>query len=379
MPTVLVAMDKFKGSATAAEACASVCAGIRTVAPNWSCRELPLADGGDGTVDALLEAGWRPGQVDTIDGQGEPVASLVAVDGRRAVVELANICGIARWRGELDPWRATTIGLGRVLRAMVEDGMSDVSVGLGGSASTDGGLGVLAGLGFEVVDDSGDPVPPGLIGLESASRIVAPADIDLLRSVRWTVLADVDASLFGPLGAAFRFGPQKGLSTEEIARADELLRRWDAVLAANSARRVGDVPGTGAAGGVGAALVSQLDARIVSGFDFVARQVGLDAAVASAHAVVTGEGHLDETSLIGKVVGEVLTRAREVGKPSCVVVGDVDELLRGDIPESVFTLVEFAGSREAAMGDAVTYLRQAGQSAGQWLRDPGHSVTGGPE
>lgn len=371
MPTVLVAMDKFKGTATAAEACASVCEGIRAVASNWAYRELPLADGGDGTVDALLGSGWRPVEVETEDGRGAPTTALVAASGSDVVVELASICGIAGWRGELDPWHAHTIGLGRALRSMVELGMSDIHVALGGSASTDGGLGVLVGLGFEILDDAGEPVPPGLAGLESAARVIAPPDFEQLRSRRWTLLADVDAPLVGPLGAAFGFGPQKGLTAADVERADGLLRRWEEVLAANSGHRVVAEPGTGAAGGVGAALVSQLGAQIVSGFDFLAQQVGFDAAIESADAVVTGEGHLDETSLTGKVVGGVLALARESDKPVCVVVGDADQRVRPGLPGPVFTLVEIAGSPDAAMADAPGFLRKAGRLAGAWLLGQG--------
>jgi len=373
MPNVLVAMDKFKGTATAAEVCASVCAGIQDCAGQWSIQSMPLADGGDGTVAALIDSGWESIPIETVDGHGAAITSMVARKADTAVVELADICGLAKWHGELDPWHANTVGLGLAMRTLVELGATEIFVAVGGSASTDGGLGALIGLGFEIVDDAGDLVPNGLAGLASAARIIAPPHIERLRSVRWTVLVDVVAPLFGPQGAAYRFGPQKGLADEDIAEADRLLRGWDTVLAVTNGRRVGDMLGTGAAGGVGAALVSQLDARIESGFGFVAEKLGLLSAIAHADAVVTGEGHLDETSFTGKVVGEVLRLTHLAGTPACVVVGDIDGHINPERLDRVITLMEIAGGKDAAMDDAVVHLRQAGRWVGEWLNKPGIS------
>lgn len=363
-PTVVVAMDKFKGTATADEACRLVCEGITLERPDWTCVSIPMADGGDGTVEALIRAGWEPKSVPAVDAQDRPVVARVAMRGDTAVIELADICGIARWQGDLRPWQAHTVGLGVVMRRMVEAGAGHIVVALGGSASTDGGSGVLAGLGFEVLDEGGAVVEPGLAGLRSAHHIRPPRDLDRLKGVKWTVLVDVDAPLFGPRGAARRFGPQKGLDADDVEAADLLLRRWDDVLRDLAGRHVGSMPGTGAAGGVAAAIVAALGGVMTPGFDFVAANAGLRDALADADAAVTGEGRFDASSLTGKVPGAVMAWARQEGVDVFVVAGDVDPSLAGP---SILTLTSLAGSLEAAIGDPLTYLREAGREVGRRL------------
>lgn len=372
VPTVVVAMDKFKGTATADQACSQVCEGIAQELPDWSCVAIPMADGGDGTVDALIRAGWQSVRVDAVDAQGYRVLADVATGPDAAVVELANICGIARWQGDLRPWQAHTIGLGMAMRHMVDKGAGHIVVALGGSASTDGGSGVLTGLGFDVLDERGTAVEPGLAGLRFAQRIDPPADIERLRSIEWTVLVDVDAPLFGPRGAARRFGPQKGLDVDDVEDADLLLRRWDQVLQALAGRRVGSIPGTGAAGGVAAAIVAALDANMTPGFDFVAANAGLRKALSAADAVVTGEGRFDASSLTGKVPGAVRAWAAREGIAVFVVAGDVDPALADP---SILTLSSLAGDIDVAMSDPLPYLREAGREVGRRLG----ALRSGPE
>ena len=368
-PTLVVAMDKFKGTATADQACSLVSEGIAQQLPDWACVAIPMADGGDGTVEALIRAGWQAVLVDAIDAQSQPVSARVATRGDTAVVELADVCGIARWQGELRPWQAHTLGLGMVLRSMVDEGVRHIVVALGGSASTDGGSGVLAGLGFEVLDDRGDAVEPGLAGLQFAHRIRTPADIELLRQVEWTVLVDVDAPLFGPRGAARSFGPQKGMDGDDVEEADLLLRRWDDVLRDFAGCNVGSMPGTGAAGGVAAAIVAALDADMMPGFDFVADHVGLREALTDADAVVTGEGRLDASSVTGKVPGALVSWATHEGIPVFVVAGDVDPSFADPrlADRVVITLTSLAGDLQAAMSDPLPYLREAGREVGRRL------------
>ena len=370
MKTVLVAMDKFKGSATADEVCSSVCAGISQTAADVRCVSVPLADGGDGTVAALRRAGWEIVSVPSVDAQGAPVTADVARSGDTVVVELANICGIARWRGELDPWRAHTTGVGHVIRALSDERIHRIVVAAGGSASTDGGLGLLMGVGFRVTDEHGVEVEPGLAGLRSASAIEFPSDAQALRSCEWTVLVDVESPLCGPQGAARRFGPQKGLSDDDAAIADDVMARWESLLAQTSARTVGSIgviPGTGAAGGIAAPLVALLDARIESGFDFVATQCDLTTHVASADFVVTGEGRVDASSLAGKVVGKVLSMATQANVPAGVVAGSIDADIRSSLPLTVLSLTQLAAGEAEALADPSRYLQEAGRSIGDVL------------
>lgn len=370
MKTVVVAMDKFKGSASAEQVCSSVCAGIDETTTEVRCVSVPLADGGDGTVAALRRAGWELLSVPSVDAQGAPVTAEVARRGDTVVVELANICGIALWRGELDPWRAHTTGVGQAIRTLIDERVRRIVVAAGGSASTDGGLGVLVGLGFRVTDDHGVEVEPGLTGLRSASRIEFPSDAQALRICEWTVLVDVDSPLCGLQGAARRFGPQKGLSDDDVAIADDVMSGWESLLARTSGcsvGTVGSIPGTGAAGGVAAPLVALLDARIESGFDFIATQFDLTEHLASADFVVTGEGRVDASSLTGKVVGKVLSMASQAKVPAAVVAGSIDADVRASLPPTVMSLTELAGDEALALTDPSRYLRVAGRSIGELL------------
>ena len=361
MRTVVVAMDKFKGSATAEQVCASVCQGVADASFEWTCHQVPLADGGDGTVAALVRAGWMARPISTIDAQGMPVTTDVATHQSTVVLELAGICGIERWQGELQPWLAHTTGLGIAIRQQIEAGERDIVIAVGGSASTDGGLGVLTGLGFRITDESGSEVPRGLRGLRSAVNIEFPDDIALLRSCEWTVLVDVDAPLCGSEGAARRFGPQKGLSHDEVLEADALLDEWDDLLARVSGRRVGRIAGVGAAGGVAAPLAAMFDAHLESGFDYVAGQIHLERYLAAADLIITGEGRVDASSLTGKVVGEVLSMAARGDVPTVVVAGSIADDVRDGLGGSVICLVDMAGGVKRSMTDTTGYLRRAGR------------------
>ncbi len=371
MKTVVVAMDKFKGSVSAEHVCVSVCEGIDEATTGIRCVPVPLADGGDGTVAALRRSGWEVLRVESVDAQGAPVTAEAARHGDTVVVELANICGIALWRGELDPWRAHTTGVGQAIRALIDERVRRIVVAAGGSASTDGGLGLLMGLGFRVTDHHGVEVEPGLTGLRAAALIEYPKDVEALRSREWTVLVDVDSPLCGPQGAARRFGPQKGLSADDAAIADDVMSGWESLLARTGARTigtVGSIPGTGAAGGIAAPLVALLDARIESGFDFIADHCDLTKHLASADFVVTGEGRVDASSLTGKVVGEVLSLATKANVPAAVVAGSIDEEIRSLLPPMVLSLVTVAEDESDAMANGQRYLRQAGRSIGESLR-----------
>ena len=365
MKTVVVAMDKFKGSASAEQVCSAVCAGFQRTAPGWECIAVPLADGGDGTVAALCRADWTPRSVSTVDAQGAPVTADVAWKDGTVVIELASICGIAHWQGERDPWHAHTIGVGAAVRQCIADGAQHIVVAVGGSASTDGGLGALLGLGFRVTDAHGVNVEPGLVGLHSTAHITQPEDVDALRRCTWTVLVDVDSPLYGPRGAARRFGPQKGLTDADVEVADELLRRWDDLLARSAGRHVGEMPGTGAAGGIATPFVALLDARIESGFEFVATHCHVAANIEAADLVVTGEGRVDVSSMTGKVVGEVLRMAARADVETVVVAGSIDEQAMSSMPEQVVTLVELAGDVSDALHRPQHYLEQAGGLIGR--------------
>jgi glycerate kinase len=363
--TVVLAPDSFKSSVGAAAAAAALAVGIdETAAPGTDVRVLPLADGGEGTLDAVLAA--HP------DAETHHVMVELPSGGHRArwlrlpdgtgVVELSECCGLPLL-GTGRPLQASSGPLGVVLRSAVETGVERLVVGLGGSASTDGGAGCLQSLGARLLDARGDEIPAGGGGL-SLLRSVDLSSLVPPPAGGVTLLCDVDAPLCGPRGAARVFGPQKGASAPEVRLLDACLRHWAAVLGADP-----DRPGSGAAGGVGYGLSAAWGARIESGSAYVARLAGLDEALNGAALVVTGEGSFDEQSLLGKVVGHVLHLARAQGVPAAVVAGQVDRAAaeRAGV-EMSWSLTEFAGGQHAALAEPERYLREAGRALGSRLR-----------
>ncbi|NMO94126.1 glycerate kinase [Actinomycetospora sp. TBRC 11914] len=330
---VLVAPDKFKGSLTGADVAAAIARGL---ASRGLRTELcPVADGGDGTVDAAVAAGFERRPATASGPTGRPVATAFARSGGAAVVELADVCGLVRLPdGVPHPEDATTYGLGEVLRAALDDGARRLVVGLGGSASTDGGAGLAQALGAVLLAGAGAALPDGIGG----GRLAEVARVDLARwavpdGVTVEVACDVDNPLLGPHGAAAVYGPQKGADEAAVARLDAGLASWARVLgAATGTAGREDEPGAGAAGGVGYGVRTLLDARLRPGFDLVAELLGFDDRLAGADLVVTGEGRLDAQTLHGKGPAGVAARAAAAGIPVLALAGSVAldaEELRG--------------------------------------------------
>ncbi|MGW4485728.1 glycerate kinase [Amycolatopsis sp. NPDC004368] len=312
--TVLVAPDKFKGSLTAAQVAAAVAAGLRSVLPGEPVRELPVADGGDGTVAAAVAAGFRRVPVRVSGPTGRRITAFFALRGPVAVVELAEASGLHRLPGGLPaPLTASSYGTGELIAAAVSAGASRVVLGVGGSACTDGGAGMLMALGARVLDSSGATVPHGGVGLASVSTV----DFSDLPSVDISLASDVDNPLLGPSGAAAVYGPQKGASGEDLALLEAGLRRWASVLGSSFAA----VPGAGAAGGVGFAALAALSARVRPGISLLLDLLGFATAVRDARLVITGEGSLDTQSLHGKAPVGVLRAATAAGVPTVAVAG----------------------------------------------------------
>ena len=366
MARVVVAPDSFKGTLGAPAAAAALAAGWRAVRPDDELVTLPLADGGEGTLEALgadlPEHAWRSARVSGPDGRPVDAAWLLLPDGT-AVVEMARAAGLPLL-AEPDPLGATTRGLGELLAVVVADpAVTRVLLTLGGSATTDGGTGALAALGARFTDADGRDLPPGGGGLAS----LAAVDLTGLTpppSGGVQCLVDVTAPLLGPLGAAGQFGPQKGASPEQVARLDAALARLAGLLGGNP-----DAPGAGAAGGTAYGFASCWGATSVSGADAVAEAAGLDAALAGADLVLAGEGQFDAQSLRGKVVGRLVARAAAAGVPVAVVAGR----LAGELPVAelgvsrAVSLTELAGSPARAMAEPARWLTEAGRSlAGEW-------------
>jgi glycerate kinase len=290
--------------------------------PDADVAVVPVADGGEGTVAAVLSRGFEPAAADVHGPTGAPVRATLAVgglEGRRvAVVEMADACGLGRLPGGVpSPLTASSRGLGEAMSVALDLHPDVLVVGVGGSASTDGGAGMLTALGARVLDAAGTPLPPGGGALGRAARVDTSTLDPRLASVELVLAADVDSPLTGPAGAARVFGPQKGASAADVEILDAALCRWAGVLAPGSA----GLPGAGAAGGVGFALLAALGATRRSGVDVVLDLVGLDGALVGADLVVTGEGSLDEQTLAGKAVSGVARRALAHGVPVVAVCG----------------------------------------------------------
>ncbi len=319
---VVVAPDKFKGCLPAAEVAAAVARGIRSARPGAETVLVPVADGGDGTVAAALSAGWAEVVVDAVGPTGEPVRATYARQDQRAVVELADVVGLDRLPGgRLDPLGASTFGLGLVIRAAVDTGVTEVVLGLGGSASTDGGAGMVQALGARLLDAAGRELPTGAAALTELEAV----DLEPLRTrlgaVAVTVATDVDSPLLGPDGAAAVFGPQKGAGRAEVAALEQGLTRWAQVVSAATGHDWAETPGAGAAGGTGFAALALLGAAVRPGIEVVLELVGFVERAAGGDLVITGEGSLDRQSLAGKAPVGVARAAAAYGIPVVAVAG----------------------------------------------------------
>jgi len=320
---VLVAPDKFKGSLTARQVADAVARGLTTGDPSLRVATLPVADGGDGTVAAALAAGATAHPVRVTGPTGEPVDAEVALLGGTAIVELAQASGLALLPGGvLAPLTAQSTGTGELIRAALDLGPEAIVVGVGGSAATDGGTGMLTALGACFLDADGRPVGAGGGALGGIASVDLSGLDPRLSSVPITLASDVTNPLLGPTGAAAVYGPQKGADAAQIAALDAgLAHLVDVVEAALGMRDTARAPGAGAAGGVGWAALTLLGATFRPGIDLVLDLVGADRAFAGVDLVITGEGRLDDQTLDGKAPAGVLRTAAAHGVPVLAVAG----------------------------------------------------------
>ncbi|MEU5796241.1 glycerate kinase [Streptomyces sp. NPDC047813] len=321
---VLIAADKFKGSLTAVQVAERVTAGLRRVVPDLEVEALPVADGGDGTVAAAVAAGFERRQVRVAGPLGEPVTAAFALRDGTAVVEMAEASGLHRLpAGVFAPLTASTYGSGELLRAALDAGARTIVFGVGGSATTDGGAGMLVALGARFLGADGEPVPPGGGGLAGLARADLSGLDPRLSSVSLVLASDVDNPLTGPKGAPAVYGPQKGASPEDVRALDAALGHYVTVLEAAAGARAVEyaaAPGAGAAGGIGYGALL-LGARFRPGIEIMLDVLGFAPALARASLVITGEGSLDEQTLHGKAPAGVAAAARAAGKEAVAVCG----------------------------------------------------------
>jgi glycerate kinase len=360
-PSIVIAPDSFKGSLSARGVAEAVAAGWRSVRPLDELVLLPQADGGEGTLDAVeasVAGAVRRDAGEVTGPDGRPTrGEWLELPGGVAVIELAQPSGIPLMQ-TLDPLGATTRGLGEVIAAALDAGSRSLVVGLGGSASTDGGAGALAALGLGLRDDAGEPIADGGAALARLHTV----DVSGLRDAPTggvLLLSDVTSPLLGPAGAAAVFAPQKGATPDEVELLDAALARFASLLGGDP-----EIPGTGAAGGTGYGLAAAWGASIRSGADHLAGLSGLVDAIEGADVLLLGEGRFDSQSLAGKVVGQLLLRAEAGGVRVGVVAGQVATGARV-AGRDVWTraLVDLAGSVEAAIASPAAWLHAAGADA----------------
>ncbi|SDX98571.1 glycerate kinase [Modestobacter sp. DSM 44400] len=375
---VLVAPDKFKGSLSAAEVAAAVAAGLRRVVPSAIVAQVPVADGGEGTLEAALAAGFTRVPVQVAGPTGAPLDSAVAVRDRTAVVEMAAASGLALLPGgQPAPLAATSLGTGQLLRVALDLGCTEVVLGIGGSACTDGGAGLLAGLGARLLDAGGHDLVPGGGSLAHLDRVELSGLDPRLRGVRVVLASDVDNPLLGPSGAAAVYGPQKGASAGDVVVLEAALTRWAAALAGVVGSRAATAvpePGAGAAVGVGYACLVALGAVRRPGVDVVLELGAFAEHLRGADLVLTGEGSLDDQTLRGKAPAGVAARARAAGVPVVAVAGRCslgpDELREAGIT-AAYPLTAIEPDVDRCMREAGALLeRLAGRIAQEHLLIP---------
>jgi glycerate 2-kinase len=317
-PLFLVVPTSFKGSISAREAARAIGRGVRAAGADVV--EQPLSDGGPGLIDALQQEHDRCGMHRVSGPSAGAVQARILHQQNSAIIESADACGLHLVADvERDPWHATTRGVGELI-ALAAETADEIVVGLGGSATVDGGIGMAAALGWRFLDAKGAPLTATAAQLHRIARLEAPPQA-LNRRV--LALADVVAPLTGPLGAAHVFGPQKGVAREDVDRLDDGLHNLAEVIRRELGLALGALPGSGAAGGLAAGLVAFLDARLLPGSEWVLEHVDFDQTLARASLVITGEGSYDAQSSMGKITGTVIERARVQGVPVLLIAGRI--------------------------------------------------------
>ena len=328
MEKILLVPDSFKGTLSSRQVCQVMAGQLRRFFPQAQVKSIPVADGGEGSVEAFLAAAGGERRTRTVTGPfGEPVEAFYGIlgDGRTAVIEMAACAGLPLAEGRLNPERATTYGVGELLLAAKEAGCTKAILGLGGSCTNDGGAGAAVALGAKFTRADGAAFVPtgGTLG-EIAALDVSPV-AQALQGMELTAMCDIDNPLYGEAGAAAVFAPQKGADAAMVARLDAGLRHLGQVAARCLGRDFSHLPGAGAAGGLGFGMAAFCGAQLRMGIDAVLDAVGFDSLLPGTDVVFTGEGKIDSQSARGKVVSGVAARCRKAGVPVVAVVGQIGQ------------------------------------------------------
>lgn len=368
---VVIAPDKFKGSLTAIEVAAHVAAGLARTSPGTPLVTLPVADGGDGTVDAAVACGFDRLQTVVSGPTGEQVTASYAMRDGTAVIELAEASGLRRLPGgEFAPLTASSRGTGELVAAAIAGGAKRIVLGLGGSACTDGGTGMAAALGVRFLDEDGQPLGPGGAELRRLASIEVSELNALLDGVEVIVASDVDSPLLGPDGAAAVFSPQKGATPAQVRILEKGLSRLESVTRRTLGAYSADSPGAGAAGGVGYGAMVFLHAEVRPGISYLLDLLGFADKVEGARLVITGEGSLDRQTLAGKAPAGVARAAARRGVPVIAVSGRrslTGEQLRKARFQHAYALTDIEPDPERCMAEAGPLLERLAEQIGREL------------
>jgi len=371
---IVVAPQEFKGSLTAVEAAEAMAEGLRRALPDVTLELVPMADGGPGTVEAVVAAAENGRQMTAAahDALGRPLeATWGMIDDGTAVIEMAAASGlILLAEDERDPRIASTYGTGELVRAALDAGCSRIIVGIGGSSTNDGGAGMAQALGARLLDDAGQDLPPGGAALARLDRIDLSGLDARLGQCRVLAATDVFNRLCGPEGASLLYGPQKGATPEVAQELDAALRRYAQVIERDLGVRVLDLAGAGAAGGLGAGLAAFLGAELVLGAQLVAEAVGLKQKLEGADLALTGEGRLDAQTSFGKAPWEVARLAKGCGLPVIAIAGSLEADCRaalGEAFDAVVAITPRAMSVRETMAEGAKLVADAAEGVARLL------------
>lgn len=367
---IVIAPDKFKGCLSAVEAARAIARGVLRACPSAALDEIPMADGGEGTVEALVTATrgtFRTVPVTGPLGQTLDARFGLSGDGRTAFLEMAAASGLVLVPDSLrDPTLTTTRGTGDLIRAALDLGVDRIVLGIGGSATNDGGAGMAQAIGFRLLDTNGVDLPPGGGSLDRLDRIDPSHRDPRIDRVELAIACDVTNPLCGPNGASAVYGPQKGADPSMVQHLDRNLARLAAVIARDLGRSVADLPGAGAAGGLGAGLVAFAGGTLQRGVDLIARTVGLADRLKDAHLCLTAEGSIDEQTAHGKTIAGVARSASDHGCPVIALAGGIQpgaEVLLDQGVSAYFSLCDRPMSLDDALSHAFPLLERAAEQA----------------
>jgi glycerate kinase len=371
---IVIAPDSFKASLSAIDGAGALAEGILQVEGDWDLVMVPLADGGEGTLEALQSQGFTMAPYAVVDAHGAPITATMAVANTVAVIESAKACAFDPGASAKDAMRASSAGVGMLIRHAMDAGVEEILLAVGGTATSDGGVGMLRELGAQFLDAKGRDIGPGGAGLRDLDRVDLSALDPRIATTRIRLLADVENPFLGPTGAAAVFAPQKGVNPADVKELEKSFAHLATLVGPASA----EIPGSGAGGGLGFAALAVLGATTESGATAIMELVGLEKELASADVVITGEGSFDDQSLHGKLTGTVLALATKHSVPSVVVCG-VESLSNWDVLKdlsvvSVVPLSDQEPNQKKSMARAKELMVAAGRRLGQFLsvsEDPG--------